>query len=296
MSAKCDSQAGQCRPVSVKHYENFPVASWLCPPRLRQPIAAIYWFARTADDIADEGQDSRADRAAKLSGFRSELQHIASGAPPSELCPAVFVPLAAAIKAFDLPLVWLDRLLQAFIQDLDNAIPATRAELLAYCALSANPIGRLLLHLNGVKGDNAERLSDSICTSLQLINFWQDLSVDLPRGRSYVAAEDALRHGLNVFEAPQPKVRQTQVLVQELCGWARQLMHEGSDLVHLLPGRAGWELRMVVQGGLRILEKIRRNDHLSWYSRPRLGAWDISVMSARSVGMSLAPVSRSNRT
>jgi squalene synthase HpnC len=294
MSAKCDSQAGQCRAVSVKHYENFPVASWLCPPRLRQPIAAIYWFARTADDIADEGPDCRADRAAKLWAFRAELQHIGTGAPPTELCPAVFVPLADAIQAFDLPLIWLDRLLQAFIQDLDNAIPATRADLLAYCALSANPIGRLLLHLNGVKSASADRLSDSICTALQLINFWQDLSLDLPRGRSYVTAEDARRHGLNVFESPQSKVLQTQVLVQELCGWATQMMHEGSGLVHILPGRAGWELRMVVQGGLRILEKIRNNDHLSWTTRPRLGAWDISVMLARSVGMSLAPVSRLN--
>jgi squalene synthase HpnC len=279
----------------VDHYENFPVASWLCPPRLRPPIAAIYWFARSADDIADEGQASAPERTAALIAFRSELALVAAGAPPTRLRPAVFVPLAEAIKAFELPPVWLDRLLQAFLQDVGNPIPETRVDLLAYCALSANPIGRLLLHLHGIKSERAARLSDSVCTSLQLINFWQDLSVDLPRGRCYVAAEDALRHGLHVFESPQLQTVKTQALVREYREWATELMLEGAELVHMLPGRAGWELRMVVQGGLRILEKIRQSDDLAWYKRPRLRAWDASVMLARSVKMSFAPMTRSNR-
>jgi squalene synthase HpnC len=174
-------------PPPVTHYENFPVASWLCPPHLRAPIAAIYAFARTADDIADEGPANAAQRLADLAAYRADLHAIAAGQAPSERWSAVFAPLADMLQSHALPVPLLDDLLSAFIQDVektrDGAGYAHRTELLDYCRRSANPVGRLLLHLYGVQGAQALDESDAICTALQLINFWQDLSVDLPRAR-----------------------------------------------------------------------------------------------------------------
>lgn len=168
----------------VTHYENFPVASVLCPPHLRQPIAAIYGFARTADDIADEGDAPAADRLADLAAFHADLMAIAQGQPPSPRWASVFLPLQAVLRSHQLPVPLLADLLSAFAQDVEKTRDAEgyadRAELLDYCRRSANPVGRLLLHLYGVHGDEALRESDAICTALQLINFWQDLSVDIP--------------------------------------------------------------------------------------------------------------------
>ena len=172
------------------HYENFPVASWLCPPRLRPPIAAIYHFARTADVIADEGDAGPTPRLADLRDFRAELAVAARGTvDPASRWPDVFGPLAHAMRTFALPEALLADLLDAFAQDIahtrDRRWYADRAGLLDYCRRSANPIGRLLLHLYGVDDAPSLERSDAICSALQLINFWQDPSVDLPRGRFY---------------------------------------------------------------------------------------------------------------
>jgi squalene synthase HpnC len=183
------------------HYENFPVASWLCPPHLRPPIAAIYHFARTADDIADEGDASPDERLAELRAYREELAAAAQGeVPPSSRWPRVFGPLAHSIAQHGLPEDLLADLLSAFMQDIektrDRGTYADRAELLDYCRRSANPIGRLLLHLYGVHDAQALAQSDAICSALQLINFWQDPSVDLPRGRFYFPLTDCARRRL----------------------------------------------------------------------------------------------------
>ncbi|HJV72364.1 squalene synthase HpnC [Ideonella sp.] len=261
--------------MSVEHYENFPVASWLCPAPLRPPITAIYWFARVADDLADEGAVPPARRRADLAEYRAELARIGAGQAPSPRWAAVFQPLASAIREHDLPLSLLDDLLDAFVQDTSNPIYPDRTALLDYCRRSANPIGRLLLHLYGIREPAALARSDAICSALQLINFWQDLSVDLPRGRHYVPAADAARHGLQVeslrAKPPSPAER---ALVRELCDWADGLMREGAPLARQVPGRAGWELRLVVQGGLRILEKIAAMDHATFTQRPALTRWD----------------------
>ncbi|MGE5330956.1 MAG: squalene/phytoene synthase family protein, partial [Nitrospirota bacterium] len=168
------------QPQAITHYENFPVASWLCPPHLRAPIAAIYAFARTADDLADEGNASPAERLSDLAAYRLDLQAIATGGVPSDRWTHVFAPLAAMLRQHALPVPLLADLLSAFVQDVEktrnSAGYATRAELLDYCRRSANPVGRLLLHLYGVHSAQALRESDAICTALQLINFWQDLS------------------------------------------------------------------------------------------------------------------------
>ncbi|WP_374564309.1 squalene synthase HpnC [Ideonella sp.] len=261
--------------MSVEHYENFPVASWLCPRPLRAPITAIYWFARVADDIADEGDAPVAQRQADLAAYRAELARVAAGQAPAARWAAVFTPLARAMHEHALPPELLDDLLDAFVQDTGNPLYPDRPALLDYCRRSANPIGRLLLHLYGIRDESALARSDAVCSALQLINFWQDLSVDLPRGRCYLPQGDAERHGLRASAVRAgPASAAEKALVRDLCEWSRQLMLEGAPLARQIPGRAGWELRLVVQGGLRILEKIAAMDFATLSQRPALSRWD----------------------
>lgn len=265
--------------VGVDHYENFPVASVLCPPSLRPAIVAIYLFARTADDLADEGSSSGQDRRELLGRYRNDLAALFSGDARSGLWEQVFVPLARARDRFALPFQPLDDLLDAFVQDTYNASYATRTELLDYCRRSANPVGRLLLHLYGITDERSLAHSDCICTALQLINFWQDISIDVPRGRFYVPAEDAGKWGFHPGDLkPAADGPAARALVQELCRWAEALMLQGAPLVRTLPGRGGWELRFVVAGGLRILAKIRATGHATLRSRPTLGKSDAGAL------------------
>jgi squalene synthase HpnC len=271
------------RPVGVDHYENFPVASWLCPPALRPAVAAIYRFARTADDIADEGDAPADARRACLDDYERAL-HAAARGQPGAAWPDVFVPLARAINQHALPLPLLTDLLSAFRQDTGNPLYPDRAALLDYCARSANPVGRLLLHLADVHDADALRQSDAICTALQLINFWQDVSVDLPRGRCYVPRSDALRHGLDL-PLSGPDRAATRALVGELVAWARTTMRSGAPLVHRLPGRFGWELRLVVQGGLRVLDKIEARGFDVLAHRVRIDPVDAPLLLWRALWM-----------
>ena len=272
--------------MSIDHYENFPVASWLCPPSLRAAVTAIYHFARTADDIADEGNATPEQRRADLARYRLALRAAAAGAPLANAWPPVFLPLAAAISRHQLPVRLLDDLLDAFVQDTGNPHHADRVQLLDYCRRSANPIGRLMLHLAGVTDDLSLAQSDAVCTALQLINFWQDPSVDLPRGRHYVPLADAQRHGLTLDTlAARPETAASQALLRELCHWAAALMRQGAPLACRLPGRLGWELRLVVQGGLRILERIDHLQYRTLHQRPALGASDLPVMAWRALRM-----------
>ncbi|MBX9937270.1 MAG: squalene synthase HpnC [Burkholderiaceae bacterium] len=274
----------------MTHYENFPVASLLCPPALRPPIAAIYAFARTADDIADEGDATASERLTDLTAYRMELHTIATGAAPSPRWAQVFVPLAAMLQSHQLPVALLDDLLSAFVQDVQKTAAAAsyadRTELLDYCRRSANPVGRLLLHLYGVQESSALQQSDAICTALQLINFWQDLSVDIPRGRFYLPEADCTAHA--VVRADLLALRSTPAtvaLVMDCARWARSEMLRGAPLVHRLPGRIGWELRLVVQGGLRILDKVEALHGASLHQRPRIRAWDGPLMLGRALTM-----------
>ena len=274
----------------MTHYENFPVASVLCPPALRQPIAAIYAFARTADDLADEGDAPAQARLDDLHAYRADLHAIAAGQPPSPRWANVFMPLQAVLHAHHLPVQLLDDLLSAFLQDVhktrDAQAYADRDELLDYCRRSANPVGRLLLHLYGVSDDEALAQSDAICTALQLINFWQDLSVDIPRGRHYLPRADCARHSARQAELLElHSTPENARLIADCAHWARALMESGAPLVHRLPGRAGWELRLVVQGGLRILDKVQALRGGSLHTRPRLRPWDWGLMLARAVAM-----------
>lgn len=261
------------------HYENFPVASILCPARLRPAIGAIYAFARTADDLADEGDAPPAQRLADLATYRADLLAVSRGEAASGRWPQVFDRLPGVLRAFALPVPLLLDLLSAFEQDVVQQRYADRAELLDYCRRSANPVGRLLLHLYGVDDARSLAESDAICSALQLANFWQDLSIDIPRGRLYAPLSDCAQAGVDPAVLTQgqddPRARG---LVATLVRWTRETMWRGAGLPHTLRRQAGWraglELRLVVQGGLRILDKIEAGGFDSLHRRPRLGALD----------------------
>ena len=272
--------------MSVDHYENFPVASVLCPSALRPAVAAIYYFARTADDVADEGEATPGRRLADLAAYRAELATACNGDGAFTRWPQVFGPLRTVLAMHALPVDLLTDLLSAFEQDVVKTTYANRADLLDYCRRSANPIGRLLLHLYGVSGPQVLRQSDAICTALQLANFWQDLSVDTPRGRLYLPESDCARHAV---DAPallaQRDAQNVRALIADMVDWSRDLMHAGAPLVHAIPGRAGWELRLVVQGGLRILEKITAMDFATLRTRPKLYWYDAPLLLWRAMWM-----------
>ena len=277
-------------PTQIDHYENFPVASFLCPKHLRAPIIAIYQFARTADDIADEGNAAATERLGDLAAFRADLNSCSRGLPVSPRWHAIFSPLGQMIAEFKLPVALLADLLDAFEQDVaksrDGALYANQAELLDYCRRSANPVGRLVLHLYGVTDAASLEQSDHICTALQLINFWQDLSTDIPRGRFYLTQADCLAH--RVAQSELLALNQTPnatALIADNVRTARAAMQAGSPLVKRVPGRAGWELRAVVQGGLRILDKIEAMKFATLNARPKLNAWDATVIAWRVIWM-----------
>jgi squalene synthase HpnC len=279
-------EKGMAGMQSVEHYENFPVASLLCPARFRPPIAAIYHFARTADDIADEGDANPAERLAELAAYRADLNAASQGQAVSERWPGVFATLGPMLQQWQLPLPLLTDLLSAFEQDIVKTRYADQAQLLDYCRRSANPIGRLLLHLYGVQDAEALRQSDCICTALQLVNFWQDLSEDIPRGRIYLPADMQAKHGVTEAELlSQQLSNNTRALVADSVDWVRQLMRQGAPLVKQVPGRAGWELRLVVQGGLRIAERIEQLDFATLQQRPVIGKRDALVMASRTLWM-----------
>lgn len=274
------------------HYENFPVASVLCPPRLRPAIAAIYWFARTADDIADEGDARPAQRLQDLAAIRDDLFAAAEGRPGSGRWPQVFDALQPVIAEFDLPVALLDDLLSAFEQDVVKQRYATEAELLDYCRRSADPVGRLLLHLYGVHEAESLTQSDHICSALQLINFWQDLSVDIPRGRIYLPRELWAVHGVDEAQLMACKVNPaTTNLIAACARAARASMLKGLKLpatvARQVGGFDGWraalELRCVIQGGLRILDKMETMGHRTLAQRPKLGAWDAVVIFGKAL-------------
>lgn len=251
------------------------------PPRLRQPVAAIYDFARSADDIADEGDASPAERLAALERYREELEAIAAGRPPGL---SVFQALAPHVSAHSLPLVHFHELLDAFSRDLVKPRYADYGELLDYCRLSANPVGRIMLALHAVDGEENLRRSDAICTALQLVNFWQDVAIDWKKDRIYLPQEDLARFGIAEEDIAAGRwSRAWAALMDFEIERTRSLMWEGAPLVHALPGRIGLELRLVVQGGLRILEKIQRVRGDVFRQRPVLEKADWGVMLWRAL-------------
>ncbi len=268
-----------------QHYENFPVASLLIPLALRPHVVAIYRFARHADDVADEGDAAPAQRRAALGVLASEVAALFAGGDAAKMTAATVRGLAglrdARLRGVDAQ-PFLD-LLSAFSQDTEKSRYESCASLLDYCRRSANPVGRLMLALSDVHAEQAVAASDRICTSLQLINFWQDAAVDAGRGRIYVPLEDFAQHRVGVDGFPQHPAH--RALMREQCERAQAMMLQGTALLRFLHGRFLVEIALTVAGGLRILEKIAGNDYdvrirpvLRWYDFPRLavlafGAW-----------------------
>jgi squalene synthase HpnC len=241
--------------MPVDHYENFPVASLLLPRRLRRPIEAIYRFARGADDIADEGDASDAIRLQGLAEYGDELDRIERGEPRRPAKPSTELArghrrMAAAATALPRP---ARRLCAGCRQEALRDYP----QLLDYCRRSANPVGRLLLHLVGRASDENLRRSDCICSALQLINFWQDIAIDWQKDRVYLPQADLAQFGVDESQIAE---RRCDAEWAALLDFQIERTHapdaEGAPLVQQLPGRMGWEIRLTVQGGLRILERI----------------------------------------
>jgi squalene synthase HpnC len=269
--------------MSVEHYENFPVASLLMPARLRPAVKAIYAFARSADDIADEGDAPPQERLAALGRYVEELNRLESGIDP--ITP-LFLRLRQTIREFRLPYQPFHDLLSAFQQDVVTTRYATFDDLKDYCRRSANPVGRLMLHLYGAAGEQNLRDADAICTALQLINFWQDVAVDWQKERIYLPREDMDRFGVTESHiAEQTQGQAWRGLMRFETERARTLMLSGSALPLRLGGRIGWELRMIVQGGLRILDRIEQADFDVFAHRPVLGPQDWLVMAWRAIFM-----------
>ncbi len=251
-----------CKRITISHYENFPVASILLPRRLRRHVYPIYAFARHADDLADERQD----REALLAWQRAFHQAVKEGTDHP-----VLMALVDTLQRFDLPVQLFDDLISAFLQDLEKTRYRDMPELLDYCRRSANPVGRIILHLHGLAHGNALEYSDAICTALQLTNFWQDVPVDLAKGRIYIPQTFLEKYHITESDLKRrtcpPGFPQ---LMAELIRFTRDLFHIGARLIALLPFRLAWEIRLTLQGGLGILRQIERCGYDVFSRRPRL--------------------------
>lgn len=267
--------------MAVDHYENFPVASFLLPSHLREAVAALYYFARSADDIADEGKLGAEERLAGLARYRQALDRIERG---EEDADPMFRRLGRAVAVHNLQIDLLRDLLDAFAQDVHKQRYADYAELLDYCRRSANPVGRLLLRLYRAESPLQLQQSDAICTSLQLINHWQDVAIDWYKPRVYLPQEDLDRFDVRDAQIEAGRVDARWIaLMRFQVERARLLMLEGAPLARSLPGRIGFELRLIVCGGLRILEKIEAVGYDVFRRRPQLGASDWPILARRAV-------------
>jgi squalene synthase HpnC len=266
--------------MPVDHYENFPVASILMPRRLRKPVAAIYHFARAADDIADEGDLPDDERLKQLDWFRAELARIARNEPP--LTP-LFLNLAAEVHRHALPMQPLYDLLDAFSQDVVKKRYNDFPDLLDYCRRSANPVGNLLLHLYGEATPVNIAYSDAICTSLQIINFWQDVAKDYAIGRIYLPLDELAQYGVSEEQIAQCICDDAwRNLMKFQVERARAMMLAGKPLGSILTGRIGLEMRMIIAGGLRILAKLENAQYDMFRQRPVLKPYDWVIMLAKS--------------
>lgn len=273
-----------CARLAREHYENFPVASRLLPARMRPHVAAIYAFARIADDFADEPGLRDDERLRRLDEWEARLDQrdpaalsVSSG--PGELSVPVFVALHHTIAACNLPRQLLRDLLSAFRQDVTTRRYGTWAEVLDYCRRSANPVGRLVLRVAGRDDPALDRASDAVCTALQLTNFWQDLERDWRRGRLYVPLEDSRRHGASEEDLAARKMTpEWRATLAELVRRTRDLFDRGRPVCDGVTGRLRWELRLTWLGGTRILAKLERAGYDVFERRPTIRAADAPAL------------------
>lgn len=266
---------------ATSHYENFPVASIFLPKQLRNPIALIYSFARQADDFADEGDLTQAERLSLLNSFRDELDLVQAYIKPKT---EFFAVLAQMIKGRKLPLAPFYDLLDAFSQDVTKTRYQNYGEVLNYCKRSANPIGRLLLNLYRANTSKNIELSDNICSALQIINFLQDIAIDFKKNdakqRIYMCQDELAKFGITELQiqdyvnAAQSIDSRWQKFMQFNLLRAGDLLRAGKPLGRILKGRIGFEMRMIIAGGERIMIKISKVDGDIFNHRPELNHWD----------------------
>ncbi|WP_137718473.1 squalene synthase HpnC [Methylobacillus flagellatus] len=267
--------------LARNHYENFPVASLLLPRRLREPIQLIYSFARQADDFADEGDLSNEERLQLLDGYRNELDRIKAGREPHT---ALFVALGETIEQHQLPLQPFYDLLSAFSQDVTKQRYADFGELMSYCRWSANPVGRLLLHLYGEATPRNIGMADAVCSSLQIINFLQDVNVDYKKGRIYLPQDELKKYGIQEQQFADGTVTpQWRMLMEFQILRATRLLQSGAPLGVALPGRIGLEMRTIIAGGERILHKLHKTRGDIFAERPVLQTRDWGYMLYRAI-------------
>jgi phytoene synthase len=279
-----------CEALARAHYENFPVASRLLPRAMRPHVAAVYAFARVADDIADEGTAPADDRLARLDAWQRQLHAAvaasgnASTAEPHADEGLMIAALAHSIRTLDLPLALFDDLISAFGQDTMTTRYDSWAEVFDYCRRSANPIGRLVLHIAGYRGEDVERSSDAMCTALQLTNFWQDFGRDWRAGRLYVPRDVIVACRAREMELEAPWLNESwMAALGECVTRTRACFEAGREVCDAVSGRLRYELRLTWLGGTRMLELVERTGAALLTRRPALGARDVPAMVWRAV-------------
>lgn len=268
----------RCHHIAKSHYENFPIASFFLPKYLQRSITAVYAFARTADDIADEGNATQDQRLEQMTKFESNLYDIQYGKPPTD---PIFIALEHTIESFNLPIQLFYDLLTAFRQDILKNRYHNFEQIKDYCHYSANPIGRILLHLTGQSSKTNLQLSDHICTGLQLINFIQDISIDLDeKDRCYIPLDDLQKYDVQLDQIYY-KVASSeyQLLINRQIERASEIFYRGISLGARLPGFFGLEIRFIIACGLHLLEKLRTRTNV--YQRPIMKKRDLVRIFAK---------------
>jgi squalene synthase HpnC len=270
-----------CERLAQSHYENFPVASRLVPARMRPHVAALYAFARTADDFADEGQRPGAERLRLLDDWQNRLHACVTECAPDD---RVFLALGATIRACHLPVSLFDDLLSAFRQDITTHRYDTWESLLDYCRRSANPVGRLVLRIAGYDDPALDRSSDALCTALQLTNFWQDLDRDWQKGRLYVPLDDVASEGAGVEDLDARRMTEPwRRVMRRVAARTRLSFDAGRDVCDGVGGRLRHELRFTWLGGTRILDRLAEVDYDVFLRRPTLGMADVPSLLVRAL-------------
>jgi squalene synthase HpnC len=266
-----------CSALTLGHYENFPVGSALMPKSLQPAVHSLYAFMRTADDFADENRKAgdEAERMAWLESWEAMLLEAQPKHP-------IFIALKSTLRQYPLPIQWLQDLLHAFKMDVTVRRYETWNQLLEYCHYSANPVGRLILTLFGYRNEELYRLSDSICTGLQLANHWQDVAIDLKKDRIYLPQVDMKRFGVSVETLLKldDKTNLQRLMAFEVSR-ARELFQQGKPLPERVAGRLRWELRFTWQGGVRILDKIESANYDVFGHRPVVSKMDWAIIALR---------------
>ena len=287
-STKLISAHRYCQHLAKSHYENFPVASIILPKHIQQSVFVIYAFARTADDIADEGSATKADRMQALLEYEKQLNNIEQGADLSQ--PPLFIALSDVVYSQQLPIHLFHDLLTAFKQDISQGRYQSDDDILDYCRRSANPIGRLLLHLGGEKSMQQLQQSDALCTALQLINFYQDVKQDLyENNRLYLSLKSLALVGITEHNLDITNTSKIAPLLRERYLFTNSLLMSAINLGAEINGRMGWEIRTITLAGLLTLKKLSLQNNNNLTSRPRLTKYNILMVASLSF---LTPVYR----